>query len=83
MSKLHIVHGNDRLTFLPFASCKANSSGKPLGRHVQMPSVSSSRGRPIYSMRVRESLMMLPPVWVTIAAISIEYQRAPFFMTYP
>ena len=48
-----------------------------------MPSVSSSRGRPSLEHRRLASEMMLAPVWVTTPAISIEYHRAPFLITYP
>jgi hypothetical protein len=46
------------------------------------PSVSSSRGRPICSTISRAFVMMLAPVRHTIPAISSEYHRAPFRITY-
>lgn len=76
-----MVQGNEKEDFFPFERVKVITSGKPLGRRVQIPSVSSSKGMPSWSISERESVIMALPVWVTIAAISIECQRAPLLIT--
>ena len=41
-----MVHGKEKEDFFPLARVKVITSGKPLGRRVQIPSVSSSKGMP-------------------------------------
>lgn len=56
-------------------------SGNVLGSMHQIPSVSSSSGRPICSTSFRDIWMMDAPVKQVMPAISIECQRAPLRMT--
>lgn len=74
--------GYDNLRVFPDLKAIFTSYGKPAGSNIQIPSVSSSKGLPMRpSMKLRLSLMILDPKYVTMAAISMEYHLAPFLIT--
>lgn len=56
---------------------KVKFSGKDPGKAHQIPSVSNSSGRPIFSTSKRAFWIIFAPVYVTTPAISIEYHLAP------
>ena len=80
-SALSMAHGYENFSFSPETFLSVKFSGNEAGSMHQMPSVSSSSGRPICSTSLRASLMSSAPVYVTMPAMGIERQRAPLRMT--